>query len=111
MPFQVIYVDGDGTLWDVNDPAILRPGVRDKLELWSKKYILIAWSRTGGEYIEKWCKYHKIDHFFKYFLSKPDGEMDDDYSWHGRTARLDARPDDAWTKSDSELFKGSREGE
>ena len=109
MPFRVLYIDVDGTMVDVNDPDVLREGVLEKLELWHKKYTLICWSKTGGQYAKKVCEYHKIAHLFSLFLDKPDGAVDDDFEWWGRVAKLDVKDDDAWSKSDSELFRHSRE--
>lgn len=133
MPVRTMVVDVDSTL--VDDNLTLFPGVKEKLVQWKKKYTLICWSHTGGEYAHKVLEDNGLLEFFMKDISvylpkekkwikaqvplifdKPDIITDD----HPElildlAAKLRPHPlvgeienYDWWKKSDNELFSGSR---
>lgn len=110
MPVQTMYIDVDMTL--VDDNGDIYTGVIEKLEQWQKKYTMICWSHTGGEYAKRTCIRNGIEKFFKYFLDKPDIIVDDHPAFLLEyPAKIVIDDPEAWDKPDRELFSKSRRGE
>lgn len=109
-PVRTMTIDVDGTL--VDDDGKMYSGVPAKLKQWRKKYFMICWSATGGDYARRTCTSNAIDKYFDLFLDKPDVIVDNSRNPLTPAPALlhvTGVKEEWWAQSDDEMFAKSRQ--
>lgn len=105
MPVRTVYIDVDQTLINIDDELL--PRVMESLEkLHNHSYQLVCWSGGGQEHARNVCERHEIEHYFDYFLDKPDIVIDDEPDTIiNRANKVQISTDKGWVDVFDQIYK------